>query len=301
MRDKLLSARAARQRPGWDDKVLADWNGMMITALTDAALALGEPAWRQAAQRAYDFVREKMVIDGRLRHAARAGVIKHLANVDDLANMSRAALALFEATGERRYLDDAENWVATLDAHHWDAARGGYFFTAADAAATEGAPVICQVKTAHDASTPAGNGVLLLVLNQLHAATGEDCYRDRAQALLTAFTGEIAHNFFPLPTLLNSAEAFYNPLQIVLVSPQDGALDEALAHTIYRHSLPDRMIVRAKDGADLPVYHPAHGKSAIGGKPTAYVCRGRSCAAPVTTPDELAALLARSCIMGDDG
>ena len=289
-RAKLLAARAARIRPGWDDKVLADWNGLMIAALAEAAMVFDRPDWRAAANRAFNFVVQRMSADGRLRHVYRAGVLKHLASVDDLAAMTLAALALFEADGDPARLVHATAWIDILDRHHWDAERGGYYYTADDAAAVDGAPLICRVKTAHDASTPAGNGLALHALSRLYAVTGEPRFRDRAEALLSAFAGEVGRNFFPLPTLLNGAEALQRPFLAVIIGEDPNA--DALARVVLSHSLPDRMLLRLNgDGAALPADHPAHGKGMIDGKATAYICLGQTCSAPATDPAALDALL----------
>ncbi len=153
MRVVLRTAREARVRPGWDDKVLADWNGLMIAALANAAMVFSEPAWMAAAAAAFAFVSERMTIDGRLHHAARHGRVKHAAMLDDYANMCRAALALFEAGGEPAHLAQAQAWVASLDAHYWDGERGGYFYTADDAEA-----LITRTRNANDNALPSGNG-----------------------------------------------------------------------------------------------------------------------------------------------
>ena len=289
-RAKLLAARAGRLRPGWDDKVLADWNGLTIAALAEAAMVFDRPDWLAAAEQAFDFVVQRMTKDGRLHHVYRAGVLKHLASVDDLAAMALAALALFEADGAPARLRQAVDWIDTLDHHHWDEGRGGYFYTADDAAAADGAPLICRVKTAHDASTPAGNGLALHALARLYAVTGEARFRDRAEALLNAFAGEVGRNFFPLPTLLNGAEALQRPVLAAIIG--DGPDADALARVVLSHSLPDRILLRIKgDSFALPADHPAHGKGMIDGKATAYICLGQTCSPPATDPAALDALL----------
>ena len=101
-RAKLLARRDGRIRPGFDDKVLADWNGLMIAALARAGALFGEQAWIEAARAAFDFVRQEMTVEGRLRHSWRLGRARHPATLDDYANMSRAALALSEATGDKQ-------------------------------------------------------------------------------------------------------------------------------------------------------------------------------------------------------
>ena len=111
-REMLLQARAARVRPGLDDKILADWNGLMIAALADAGLAFDRADWLELAARAFAFVRDEMTgEDGRLLHSWREGQARHPASIDDYANMCRAALALYEATGDAAYLEQARRWV----------------------------------------------------------------------------------------------------------------------------------------------------------------------------------------------
>ena len=213
----LLQAREHRVRPGWDDKALADWNGLMISAMANAAVVFERPEWIDTARRAFDFIRRKMTLtDGRLLHSWRAGRARHPANVDDYANLCRAALALHEATGEGDYLSRARDWIAVLDRHYWDEAGGGYFFAAKD---TEG--LIARAKTAADSAVPGGNGTLVGVLSRLAILTGEEAYRCRAEAIVETFSGEVSRNFFPLATLLNNVELLEKPLQIVVVGEND--------------------------------------------------------------------------------
>jgi len=279
----LLGAREHRVRPGWDDKVLADWNGLMISAMANAGVVFERPEWIDTARRAFDFVRGEMTgADGRLLHGWRAGRARHPANVDDYANLCRAALALHEATGEEGFLSQARNWLAVLDRHYWDEAGGGYFFAAKD---TEG--LIARAKTAADSAVPAGNGSLVGVLTRLAILTGEEAYRRRAEAIVEAFSGEVARNFFPLATLLNNVELLEKPLQIVIVGERKDPLFEGLLHAVYNVSLPNRVVLTLPPGASLPVGHPAHGKGLVDGKPAAYVCEGPVCSLPVTDPQAL--------------
>ena len=114
-RATLLEARQSRVRPGWDDKVLADWNGLMIAALANAGAVFAKPAWVDAAKRAFGFVTANMMKDGRLHHSYRSGLLKHTAPLEDYANMCRAALVLFEVTGDDGYLARAEGWAGDVE------------------------------------------------------------------------------------------------------------------------------------------------------------------------------------------
>ena len=282
-RRALFTARAPRVRPGLDDKILADWNGLTIAALAEAGLAFEQPEWIGLAVRAFAFVRGRMTgDDGRLRHAWSRGQARHPASVDDYANLCRAALALHEATRDPAYLDQARDWVKLLDSHYWDNASGGYFFAAADTS-----DLILRVKTAADAAVPAGNGTLVGVLARLDLLTGDDGYRRRAEAIIGTFSGELGRNFFPLATLINNAELAEKPLQIVLAGEPDATAFAELRRAVYRVSLPNRIVQTVGPDEGLPSGHPAHGKGPVDGKPAAYVCEGSVCSLPLTEPQPL--------------
>ncbi|HET8729303.1 MAG TPA: thioredoxin domain-containing protein, partial [Alphaproteobacteria bacterium] len=286
LRARLLERRSGRVRPGWDDKVLADWNGLMIAALAEAGMVFEEPGWIAAGERAFAFVRDRMVIGGRLHHAARADRVRHRATLDDYANMSRAALALYEATGDGAYLETARGWAEDVERHYRDAERGGYFFTAEDAEA-----LIVRTKTAYDNPTPSGNGTMLGVLARLFHLTGEARYAERAEAVVQAFAGELTRNFFPLATFLNNAAFWRNALQVVIVGDRRAEETRPLLRAVLDRSLPDRLLLVVPPGEALPQDHPASGKGQVDGRPTAYVCRQMTCAAPVTEAAALGALL----------
>jgi len=282
LRRRLLEARSVRIRPGWDDKVLADWNGLMIAALAEAAAVFHEPAWRTAAETAFAFVAKEMQSEGRLKHAWRHGRLRHPAHLDDYAAMSEAALALFEATGRASYLEQARAWVEVVDRHYWDEADGGYFFTADDTDA-----LILRSKSIYDNAVPAGNAVMLGVLARLYFLTGEEAYRSRADALLAAFSGEIHRNYVPLSTFLDNALLLQQGLQIVILGDRADGDCRQLLDAVYATSLDHRVLQTISDGSALPPGHPASGKERQNGKATCYICRGTSCSLPITDPGAL--------------
>ncbi|HEX9449571.1 MAG TPA: thioredoxin domain-containing protein [Dongiaceae bacterium] len=298
LRGKLLAARHQRIHPGWDDKVLVDWNGMMIASLTQAALAFDRPSWLALAISAYCFITRQMMMasdsDGpghRLYHAWRAGKLGSVGMLDDHAHLARAALLLFEATGDTAYLGDAEGFVAALDHHFWDQVQHGYFTTADDVT-----DVIIRQKTAADNATPNGNAIMIEVLSRLYHLTGKPAYASRAMQLIIAFSGEINRNFFPLGTYFNSVDYHLNCLQIVLIGRRDAADSAALLRVVHQHSLPTRLLQVVAPGAALPSHHPASGKKQIDGRATVYLCRGQSCGLPITDAETLALALARPVV-----
>jgi uncharacterized protein YyaL (SSP411 family) len=291
-RDKLLARRAGRIRPGWDDKVLVDWNGLMIAALAEAAQAFEQPEWLALAERAFRFIQTEMMkangTGGRRQfHAWRAGKLQHAGTLDDHAHLAAAALALHEATGDAKYLAAARDLVRLLDAHFWDKAAGGYFMTADDVT-----DVIQRPKSAGDNATPNGNGAMVGVLVRLYHLTGDNAYLTRAEALVAAFSGELGRNFFPLATLLNNNDFLQNAVQIVVVGDRADAATQGLIRAATDRSLPNRLLQVIEPGAQLPDGHPATGKGMVKGKPAAYVCKGQTCGLPVTHPAAMATALA---------
>ena len=284
----LFDARASRVRPGLDDKVLADWNGLMIAAFAVAGSAFGRADWLDRAASTFDFIVQNLGgADGRLAHAWREGKRAHTAVLDDYANMSRAALVLYEATGAVRFLEAARRWVEICDAHYRDP-RGGYFFTADDAEA-----LLVRTKQAMDQPNPSGNGTLVEVFARLYHLTGEAKFRARAEEVIAAFAGELQRNLFGLATLLNGAELLQRALQIVIVGERQNADTQAMLRAVSAAPLPTKVLLVVAHGAELPEAHPAAGKGSIGGRATTYLCEGTTCSLPLNDPAALAAALAR--------
>jgi uncharacterized protein YyaL (SSP411 family) len=271
----LLKARETRIRPGWDDKVLADWNGLMIETLARAGRTLGQPRWIDLGRSAFQFIRRNLMAEGRLFHSWRQGQRRHAGTLDDHANMAAAALALFEATQDEHYLRAAKEFAELLH-RHFGEEEGGYFMTAEDVH-----DVVVRQKTANDGATPNGNAVMARVLTQLYLLSGEDEFRQRADALVIAFSGEIERNVFPLATLLNSVDFMNHARQVVIVGEPDDPLTRDLAQAALTGSAHNRLVSVIGPSQSLPGNHPAFGKGLIDGRPTAYVCRQGVCGLPV--------------------
>jgi uncharacterized protein YyaL (SSP411 family) len=290
-RHTLLAARETRVRPGRDDKVLADWNGLMIRALAHASFAFAHADWLRAAIRAFDHVVKQMTIDGRLRHSRRGDILRHPATLEDYANMTSAALTLYQITRHKRFLDQAQAWVETLDKHYWDADDGGYFATADD---TD--DVVLRAKNAQDNAVPAGNGTMLQVLTTLYHLTGDEKYRRQADILLPCFSGEIGRNFFPLATFLNACDIAQRPLQITLTGDPATPTYVSLLRAIAEVSAPGLILHQLGLKESLPPNHPASAALTATTQSAAYLCVGQRCSLPLLEPKALseALLAARS-------
>lgn len=202
--------------------------------------------------------------------------------LDDYAAMIRAALALFEVTGDSLYVEQAKIWTATAERLYRDETGGGYFFTAADAPG-----LLLRTKSGLDTAVPSGNGLMAEVLARLYHLTGEDDYRARAQRTIDAFSGQVSQQFPNLATLLGAFELLQDGRQIVVVGDPASAETRELYRVVAEASLPTRILLPVLPGQSLPPGHPAHGKAEVDGRATAYVCRGQVCSTPVTSAKAL--------------
>jgi len=282
LREKLLSVRDQRVRPGRDDKVLADWNGLMIAALVNAGLAFGEPTWLEMAARAFLFIDAKMSHGDRLGHSWRTGKLVVPGLASDHAAMIRAALALHEATGEHAYLERALDWQATLDRRYANPDNGGYFLTADDA---EG--LVVRPSATTDEATPNPNAVAAQNLIRLAIFAGQHAWRDKADRLFAGMAASAGENLFAHLALLNALDLRLRAAEIV-VTGEDEPAAELL---VVARKLPflDRVVMRASHA--LPAHHPAHDKMKAAAHSAAFICIGETCSLPVSEPDALAAAI----------
>jgi uncharacterized protein YyaL (SSP411 family) len=284
LREELLRVRSARVRPGLDDKVLADWNGLMIAALVNAGLLFDERSWLDLAVRAFDVIAQAMTRGDRLGHSWREGKLKFPGLASDFAAMIRAALALYEATGRHRYLDQALAWQRALDRDYLNSGTGTYYLTASDA---EG--LVIRPAATTDEATPNHNAVAAQNLVRLAVLTGEAQWRDQADRLIAAIAPSVADNLYMHMALLNAVDLRLRAAEIV-VTGEGPEAQELLA--IARHMSPlDRIVLHASTAEALPTTHPAHDKIAAANYPQAFVCRGQTCSLPATTAAELGAAM----------
>jgi len=281
LREKLLAVRATRGRPGLDDKVLADWNGLMIAALANASQMLDDPSWLELASRAFDFVARAMTHSNRLGHSWHAGQLKFPGLASDCAAMIRAALALYEATGRRDYLDQALAWQHALDRDYADAATGTYYLTAADA---EG--LVVRPASTSDDATPNHNAVAAQNLIRLAVLAGEDRWRERVDRLIAAVAPQAVENLYMHMALLNAIDLRLHAAEIV-VTGQGARADALLAAARARPPL-DRIVLHAGSAEALSASHPARAKIEATCDAAAFVCIGETCSLPLSDPAGLA-------------
>ncbi len=264
----LWRHRETRPRPGRDDKVLADWNGMMIAALANAGFVFGQPDWLAAARTAYAMVRDRMALPGdRLAHTLRLGRTGAVGLLDDLAQMTRAALVLAEVTGEPGFIADARRWADAAGRHHWDDQDGGYFQSAAAAD-----DLVVRLKPVHDGATPAANGIMAEALARLGRVTGDRALTARAEAVVAAFAGNLHHGLPHLTSLLAAVEQLAAPVAVTVAGRDTAPLLAAIAAM----PLPTRILMQ----------------TAADGPAAATICRGTTCLPPFTDAGRLREALA---------
>jgi uncharacterized protein YyaL (SSP411 family) len=284
MRQKLLAARSARIRPGLDDKILADWNALMIAALVQAGIAFQEPSWLQHAARAFMFIDGKMSHGDRLGHSWREGRLLFPGLASDHAAMIRAALCLHEATGEAGYLERALDWQAGLDRHYANPDVGGYFLTANDA---EG--LVVRPNSTADEATPNHNALAAQNLVRLAFFSGQDAWRAQADKLFDGLLPIANENLFMHVGLLNALDLRLRAAEIVVTGKGPRA-DELGAAALALPPL-DRIVLRAPSPEALPDWHPAQEQIRALSEPAAFICVAEKCSLPVHRPEQISETL----------
>jgi uncharacterized protein len=283
-RGLLLAQRDKRVRPSRDEKILTAANGQAIRAIAFAGSAFDRADWIAAAASAFDGLVTLADDNGVLSHASIHGKILSAGVADDYVHMAEAALQLYEATGEKRYVDLARKWVETLDSKFWDEVRGGYFFTADDAE-----KLIIRIHAIYDQPSPSANGAMLSLLTKLALVTGEEKYGVRAQNILTAFAAEFDRNWISCAEYLNGFETFATGLQMVVLG--DKARTQELVRAIWGKAMPNRLLVQVDKSEELPPNHPVFGKIMENGRPTVYLCQRSNHSEPITSAVALAQAL----------
>jgi hypothetical protein len=293
-REILRLARERRPRPLLDDKVLAAWNGLMISAMAFAGRVLAEPRWVAAARRAADFALSALRPDGRLRRSWTAGRASGPGFLEDHAFLAQGLLDLHEATFEPRWLAEASALAAETERLFADPGGGGWFRAAADQER-----LVARERPTHDGAEPSGASVAAGVALRLAAFTGEARWQEVAERALRAYAPTLERHPMALQEMLGAVElAADPPREVVLVWPEREAPPEAMREVLRRTFLPGHALTGAAEGAGVAALAAAApiaaGKGTVGGQAAAWVCERGACRLPVTEADALRAELARA-------
>ena len=287
-RERLLEVRAGRVPPATDTKVIVAWNGMAIDALARGGAQLDAPRFVEAAADAASFLLDTLRDHAGLHRIYAGGRVSVAAFLDDYAALADGLLSLYEATADERWFRQARGLVDEMLERYWDADAGGFFTTG------EGNErLIARNKPIYDGATPSGNSLAARAMARLYALTSDGALADRLEALVAA-NGAILGSAPTMMPLLALTRDWLSRHQTVAIVGPDAASTQDLVDVVRRGPLRNTILVRriGRDLAGVPSDVPQlEGKDPIDAGPTAYVCHGFACSAPVTSVEELTALL----------
>jgi uncharacterized protein YyaL (SSP411 family) len=283
-RQLMLSARRLRSSPLRDEKVLVAWNGLMLSALAKAGFALDEPRYLDAGSRAADFMLQSMLREGRLFRVSLDGEVGGPAFLGDYAFLIAGLIDLYEASGETRWIGAALSLQAVQDEHYLDSSGGGYYRTADDAEV-----LLAREKPIVDGAVPSGNSIAASNLSRLAALTGKAVYGERLALLYSAFALGLERSPAGSARLMETVSDREMGIREIVLVEKAGSVDSsAMLAPLRTLFAPNRVLIRTREGEPLDslakIRPIISGKTAVGGKTTAYVCENRVCQFPTNDP-----------------
>ena len=279
----MFAYRDKRIHPHKNDKILTDWNGLMIAALAKGAQALNEPRYASLAMRAADLILENVrTSDGRLLHRYRGGEAALTAYVDDYAFFIYGLLELYEATFDVNYLKTALELNEDLIRHFWDNDNGGFYFTTDD-----GESLLIRQKEIYDGTIPAGNSVAMLNLLRLGRITANTDFEEKAAKIGQAFYGDVrqlpaAYTQLMVVTDFTTGSS----CEVVIVGNSQADDTKQMLAAIQGPFLPNKIVIlrpTEQEFAEIDDIAPLiRSNPGIDNKATAYVCLDYNCRLPTT-------------------
>lgn len=286
-RQLLFARREKRVHPAKDDKILTDWNGLMIAALSKASRAFGRPEYAQAASRAANFIlREMSSTDGRLLHRYREGEASITGFLEDYAFMIWGLIELYQVTMDSVYLEQALR-INFLQIRDFMDNNGGFFHTAKDSEA-----LLFRSKEVYDGAIPSGNSVSMLNLLRLSRITGNTDLEEKASASMKTFSGQVDAMPMAYCQLLHALDFALGPTYEVVIAGNREDPDTREMISLTDNSFLPNMVLLLKEEESIEELVPyTKGMSATDGKTTAYVCQGYSCSMPTNDISEMMKML----------
>lgn len=280
----LFDFRRNRIPPQKDDKILTDWNALMISAFAKAARVFGEKSYEETAESAASFILNQLTLpNGRLLHRFRNGKADILGNLDDYAFFIAALLDLYETTFSTSYLTSAIKFTDDMLKYFWDEKDGGFFFTAVDSE-----ELLVRQKPLYDGAIPSGNSVALMNLARLFRFTCNNHYEDKASKLISAFSSSVSQNPSSYTEFVSSFNFFLGPTKEIILAGNDESETEKFLKIINEFFLPNSIVMLKRDGDDISeIAGFTKSYSMIDGKTTVYICENFNCNLPVTNENDL--------------
>ena len=292
IRKKLFEVREKRIHPYKDDKILTDWNGLMIAALSKGAQVFDELIYTEAAKKAVDFIFENMMRnDGRLLHRYREGEAAVLANVNDYAFLIWGLIELYESTFEVRYLKNAIDLSNDLIKHFWDEREGGFYFTADDSE-----ELLIRWKDVYDGALPSGNSVAMLNFIRLARMTGNPKFQETALQIVKTFSRRVLQSLISYTQFMSGVDFLIGPsYEIVIVGDSKADDTTVMLKALREQFIPNKVVLFRPADVKLPEITTltAFTSNLIGieGKATAYVCQDYACKLPTIDREDMLKLL----------
>jgi hypothetical protein len=286
-RKQIFEVREKRIRPHKDDKVLTDWNGLMIAAFANAGYILNEPKYIQVAEKAVNFILNQMKnSDGRLLHRYREGGADILAFLDDYAFLIWGLINLYEATFDILYLKKAVELTEEQLELFWDNLIGAFFFTAEDAEL-----LLTRQKETYDGAIPSGNSVAMLNLLRLAQLTGNDNYEKKADHLGRVFAESVRANPVAHSLMMVAVDYAVGPTYSLVIAGDEGKDDtNSMLNEVRKQFLPNKsLIFRPTEKLNPEIDNLSNYIQFFDkyeGKATAYVCINKTCKAPTNDIDK---------------
>jgi uncharacterized protein YyaL (SSP411 family) len=290
--EKLLEARQKRVPPSLDDKVMTDWNGLMIVALARGGSVLLDDKFTMAAEKAANFLLTKLrTREGNLLHVFKDGPGNVTGFLDDYAFLAWGLLELFQADHNIRWLEEAASLIKEMNKRFWDEKEGGYFQSEASFS-----NMIARRKEVYDGAIPSGNSVALLDLLLLYRITEEPELMEKAEATIAAFSGAIFRSPENYAQFMNGVDFKLGPSYSVVIAGEKDAEDTRLFFIeLSPHFLPNKVVLLvepAENGENIRRKSPlVQGQAMKDGKAIAHVCTDRACLPETADPIEFAQLL----------
>lgn len=292
LRSKLFSYRNKRVHPFKDDKILTSWNGLMVASMARAGTVVDGKDYLQAAERAVDFIWNKMRrSDGRLMARYRDGEAAFPAYIDDYAFLQWGLLELYDATFKTDYLRMSILLLDKMKELFWDGEKGGFFFYGQDSE-----QLIARPKEVYDGAIPSGNSVAAMNILRLARITGREDLFDMADRQIKAFAGQVSANPMAHTYFLTAFQSSVTPFREIVISGKAGSDGvKRMTEAVHSEFLPDTVLVfRPESGEVHQIEELApitRGREPIDGMPAAYVCENFTCLRPTTDAGELISMI----------
>jgi len=288
-RKSLLEIRNKRPQPHRDEKILAGWNGLMISALSKGFIVLRKESYLQRAATCADVIWNNLWQEGSLLRVYKDGQARFKGCLEDYAYLLEGLVALYEASFESQWLEKAQVLAKSMMNLFWDEKDGGFFMTANDHE-----PLIARLKNSMDDAMPSANAVAALTLLRLGRLTGNPLFEEKGRQTVRAFQGDMAQRPAAFTAMLAAMDFMESsPVEIVLSGPKEDKEYQKMLETLYRDFRPNQMVVVYQGEETVKCIPWAEGRGPVSNQSTAYVCKEGTCHPPVHTSHALYNLLGR--------